>query len=108
MRTRAVAMLCVLSTGLWGACSSDDQPNQVSGSGGSTGAGGHAGSGGGAGTGVHDPSKNCVKPGTTGNEKGIGRYCTSSGECVSPTGGFLVCSGDVPGTPLDAWFCTTI
>jgi hypothetical protein len=56
---------------------------------------------------------NCVQPGATGNEKGIGAYCTpgqgigdSGNECPSIDGGILVCSGSF-GAPNNEVFCTT-
>lgn len=56
---------------------------------------------------VRDPAKNCVKPGSPGNEKGIGAYCEPGGApCVGDAGSLLVCTGGFPGVPDTAWFCT--
>jgi hypothetical protein len=53
---------------------------------------------------------NCVPPGTKGNEKGLGGYCSpGGGECnyAAPGGHALPCSADFS-TPPHAWFCTTV
>lgn len=55
-------------------------------------------------TGSHDPSKNCVKPGTPNNDQGIGGYCQTNDDCVA---GKSLCTGEF-GAPPDAWFCTRI
>ncbi len=57
---------------------------------------------------IIDP-KNCVAPGTMPNDEGIGGYCSpGGGQCdtVGPGGSPRICSGDVQGTPMHAWFCT--
>src|SRR5689334_21327055 len=117
MKATAGVVGCVLfgvALGACGACSSDDSPaTGNAGSGGSAGSGGGSTGGGGgasggqAADGGRDPNKNCVKPGAKGNEKGVGAYCLSSADCVSPVGGLLLCSADF-GAMETAWFCTTI
>lgn len=53
-----------------------------------------------------DPNKNCVKPGTPNNEKGVGGYCEpNTAACVSDAG-IAFCTGAFAVTPPDAWFCT--
>lgn len=114
MKAKAAVVGCLLSgvaLGAFGGCGSDDNPTTMNpGSGGSTGSGSGSGGGGGASggqAGGRDPNKNCVKPGATGNEKGVGAYCVSSADCMSPAGGLLLCSADF-GAADTAWFCTTI
>jgi hypothetical protein len=52
-----------------------------------------------------DPSKNCVKPGTPNNDKGLAGYCEPDGlDCVTDVG-VALCSGGF-GAPDDHWFCT--
>jgi hypothetical protein len=56
---------------------------------------------------THDPQKNCVKPGTVGNELGVGGYCNPTDGPSCPSGAELrICTGALPAVPLDAWFCT--
>ena len=57
---------------------------------------------------VRDPSKNCVPPGATGNDKGVGAYCEpgDAGIPCDKESGSVICTGNVPGVPDDAWFCT--
>ncbi len=107
MNVKAAVVGCLLAGFAWSACSSDEPTtaNPGSGSGGSSGAGGR-GSGGANGDAGRDPNKNCVKPGSKGNEKGVGAYCESSAECMAPAGVLLLCSADF-GAPATAWFCTT-
>ena len=51
----------------------------------------------------HDPSKNCVKPGTPNNERGIGGYCETLDQC--PLGS--LCTAQF-GAADDAWFCSQL
>jgi hypothetical protein len=56
---------------------------------------------------INDP-KNCVAPGATSSEKGVGGYCSpGAGQCVhAGTGGTAtLCSADF-GAPSHEWFCT--
>jgi hypothetical protein len=45
----------------------------------------------------------CGNPGDTGNEKGIGKFCTSVGDCADTVGAPLCANLGNP----DAHFCTT-
>lgn len=50
------------------------------------------------------PGESCVRPCNTGNERGVGRYCTPSGtECQNNNGAFLCTAAVDPSGP---WFCT--
>lgn len=52
-----------------------------------------------------DPQKNCIKPGTPNNDKGLGGYCEPGDySCVSDVG-VALCTG-MFGAPDDQWFCT--
>jgi hypothetical protein len=57
---------------------------------------------------VRDPSKNCVPPGATGNEKGVGAYCEpgDAGVPCDKEAGSPICTGAIDGVPDTAWFCT--
>jgi hypothetical protein len=59
-----------------------------------------------------DPQANCVKPGTPGNERGIGAYCEKgTGECTSDSGLNRFCTADfsdIASVPEDKWFCSTL
>jgi len=45
---------------------------------------------------------NCVKPGTTSNDAGVGGYCETSADCKG-----TLCTG-LFGAPPDAWFCSKL
>ena len=45
---------------------------------------------------------NCVKPGTPGNEIGVGAYCERMSDCK-----MTLCTG-LFGAPSDAWFCSKL
>jgi len=53
--------------------------------------------------GGHDPSTNCVRPGTPNNERGVGAYCESLDQC--PLGS--LCTAQF-GAPANAWFCSKL
>jgi hypothetical protein len=56
---------------------------------------------------INDP-QNCVAPGTTNNELGMGGYCSPGGhqcDTAGPSGAARLCSADY-GAPAHAWFCT--
>ena len=47
--------------------------------------------------------ENCVLPGTTGNDAGVGGYCEVAADC--PTG--TLCTG-LFGAPPQDWFCSKL
>ena len=47
--------------------------------------------------------ENCVLPGTTGNDAGVGGYCEMASDC--PTG--TLCTG-LFGAPSNDWFCSKL
>ncbi len=50
------------------------------------------------------PASSCVRPGASGNEKGVGRFCTPGGsECAGPE--TLLCIATVE-PDQGQWFCT--
>lgn len=51
---------------------------------------------------------NCVKPGATGNDKGVGAYCDPTQTCPksSDKNVFLICTSIDKSTPTDSFFCT--
>ena len=56
---------------------------------------------------ARDPNLNCVKPGSPGNELGIGAYCEKQADCHRVDGGPpLLCTAAFSSDPY-AWFCTT-
>jgi hypothetical protein len=98
MRVAATVIGCLVVALSWAGCSStDNQPKASAGK-----------DGGSHDDGGRDPNLNCVKPGTSSNEKGVGGYCETNADCPSVAGGFILCSGSFATTPLYSWFCTTL
>jgi hypothetical protein len=95
----------VLGFGYVTACSSSSTTSSGPQDAGKTSEGG---GGGGDAAVINDPM-NCVAPGTANNSQGIGGYCSpGGGQCTTagPGGAPRICTADVDGTPMHAWFCT--
>jgi hypothetical protein len=54
-----------------------------------------------------DMTSVCGKPGDTGNALGVGKYCTSNGDCAS-TSMARACSTIMPPPQGPAYFCTFV